>query len=188
MVISGVVTYYIGSVEAAWKFLLAIGAGTGLVYLLRWYWWRINAWSEVAAMAGAFGLSLGLQFGAGLNVDDAREFAWVMLLTVAGTTVVWVAVTYLTPAEPLDHLQRFCAKVRPGGPGWRRVVGPGAAAEGPGMRELLHWAVGCVVVYLGLFGIGSLLLGSAGRGIAFLIAAVVLTAWIVSDSRKVVLE
>jgi TM2 domain-containing membrane protein YozV len=56
------------------------------------------------------------------------------------------------------------------------------------MRELLHWAVGCVVVYLGLFGIGSLLLGSAGRGIAFLIAAVVLTAWIVSDSRKVVLE
>ena len=188
MIVAGIITYYLTSVEGAWKFLLAVGAGTGLVYLLRWYWWRINAWSEVAAMAGAFVLSLGLQFGAGLDVDDPRGFAWVMLLTVAGTTAVWVAVTYATPAEPLEHLQRFCAKVRPGGPGWRRIAGPGAAAEGPGMRELLHWALGCVVVYLGLFGIGSLLLGSAGRGIVFLIAAVVLTAWIVSDSRKVVLE
>ncbi len=139
-------------------------------------------------MAGAFGLSLGLQFGAGLNVDDPRGFAWVMLLTVAGTTAVWVAVTYLTPAEPLDHLRRFCAKVKPGGPGWRRVMGPEAAAEGPGARELFHWALGCVVVYLGLFGIGSLVLGSAGRGILFLLAAGLLTAWIVSDSREVVLE
>ena len=139
-------------------------------------------------MTGAFGLSLGLQFGAGLDVDDPRGFAWLMLLTVAGTTLVWLSVTLLTPAEPLDHLRRFCAKVRPGGPGWRRVVGRGAGADGPGMRELGHWALGCVVVYLGLFGIGSLLLGSAGRGILFLLAAGLLTAWIVSDSRKVVLE
>ncbi|MFZ1060905.1 MAG: sodium:solute symporter family protein, partial [Candidatus Rokuibacteriota bacterium] len=117
MIVAGIITYYLTSVEGAWKFLLAVGAGTGLVYLLRWYWWRINAWSEVSAMAGAFGLSLGLQFGAGLDVDDPRGFAWVMLLTVAGTTAVWVAVTYATPAEPLEHLQRFCAKVRPGGPG-----------------------------------------------------------------------
>ena len=139
-------------------------------------------------MAGAFVLSFGLQFGAGLNVDDPRGFAWVMLLTVAGTTAVWVAVTYLTPAEPLDHLQRFCAKVRPGGPGWRRVTGGEASRSGPGVRDLLHWAVGSIVVYLGLFGIGSLLLGSPGRGIVFLAAAVALTAWILGGSRKVVLE
>ncbi len=184
MLVAGVITYYLRSVEGAWKFLLAIGAGTGLVYLLRWYWWRINAWSEVAAMGGALAFSFGLQWGVGLRVDDAHDFAWLMLLTVAGTTAVWVAVTYLTPSEPLEHLQRFCARVRPGGPGWRHITGPAASAEGPGPRDLLHWTLGCLVVYLGLFGIGALLLGSAGRGILFLTAATVLTAWIVTDSAR----
>jgi len=188
MVVAGVITYYLKSVEGAWKFLLAIGAGTGLVYLLRWYWWRINAWSEVAAMAGAFLLSLGLQFGAGLSVDDPRGFAWLMLLTVAGTTAVWLVVTFLTPAEPLDHLSRFCARVKPGGPGWRRITGAGASADGPGIRRLLHWALGCVAVYLGLFGIGALVLGQPVRGIVFVLAAVGLTGWILSDSQRLVIE
>lgn len=180
MVVAGVITYYLTSVEGAWKFLLAIGAGTGLVYLLRWYWWRINAWSEVAAMAGAFVLSLALQFGVGLNPDDPRGFAWLMLLTVAGTTVIWLAVTFLTPPEPLPHLQRFYAKVNPGGAGWRKVA-PAAPAHAAGLFGLVHWAVGCVVVYLGLFGIGSLLLGRPGRGAAFVAAALLLTAWILKD-------
>jgi Na+/proline symporter len=184
MIVAGIITYYLKSVEGAWKFLLAIGAGTGLVYLGRWYWWRINAWSEVAAMAGALGLSLGLQFGVGLNVDDPRDFAWLMLLTATGTTAVWVTVTYLTPAEPLDHLQRFCAKVKPGGAGWRRVTGGGPLGEGAGLRELLHWALGCLVVYLGLFGIGSLVLGQPLRGSVFMAAGVLLTAWILTDSAR----
>ncbi len=184
MVVAGIITYYLTSVEGAWKFLLAIGAGTGLVYLLRWYWWRINAWSEVAAMTGAFAFSLGLQFGAGLNVDDPRDFAWLILLTSTGTTVVWVGVTFLTPAEPLDHLRHFCDKVRPGGAGWRRVTGAAASAEGPGLRGLLQWAVGCVVVYLGLFGIGALVLGEPLRGSVFLGVATLLTAWILTDSGR----
>ncbi len=184
MLVAGIITYYLKSVEGAWKFLLAIGAGTGLVYLLRWYWWRINAWSEVAAMTGALGLSLWLQFGVGLNVDDPHDFAWLMLLTAAGTTAVWVAVTYLTPSEPLDHLQRFYAKVRPGGGGWRRIAGPAPADPGPGLRGLLHWGLGCVVIYLGLFGIGSLVLGRPARGGLFLAAATLLMVWIVTDSGK----
>lgn len=133
-------------------------------------------------MAGAFVLSLALQFGAGLHLDDPRGFAWLMLLTVAGTTAIWLAVTFLTPAEPLAHLERFCRKARPGGPGWRRIVGPGS--DGPGVRAGLHWILGCAVVYLGLFGIGSLVLGQPGRGLAFLVGAMVLTGWIVSDSGK----
>lgn len=135
-------------------------------------------------MGGALAFSLGLQWGVGLRVDDPHDFAWLMLLTVAGTTAVWLAVTYLTPSEPLEHLQRFCARVRPGGPGWRHITGPSASAEGPGPRDLLHWTLGCLVVYLGLFGIGALLLGSAGRGILFLTAATILTAWIVTDSAR----
>ncbi|MBI4590040.1 MAG: hypothetical protein HY725_14495 [Candidatus Rokubacteria bacterium] len=180
------ITYYLKSVEGAWKFLLAIGAGTGLVYLLRWYWWRINAWSEVAAMTGAFALSLWLQFGVGLNVDDPRGFAWLMLLTVAGTTAVWLAVTFLTPAEPLEHLQRFCGRVKPGGAGWRRVTGSGPSNGGAGVRGLVQWALGCVVVYLGLFGIGSVVLGQPLRGVVFLLVAALLTGWILRDSGEAV--
>src|SRR5207245_10774956 len=83
MVISGVVTLNIGTVEGAWKFLLAIGAGTGLVYLLRWYWWRVNAWSEVSAMAAALVFSLVAQLACGLSADDPRVFAYLLLVPTA---------------------------------------------------------------------------------------------------------
>jgi len=183
MVTAGVVTYYLKSVEGAWKFLLAIGAGTGLVYLLRWYWWRVNAWSEVAAMAAALALSLALQFGAGLDPGDPRGFAWLMLLTVAGTTLAWLAVTYLTPPEPVEHLRRFYARVRPGGRGWVPVARD-AAAEGPGGAGLAHWAAGCAVVYLGLFGTGQLVLGAPWRGALLLGLGLALTAWVVARTSE----
>src|SRR2546422_582004 len=129
MAISGVVTYYIGSVEGAWKFLLALGAGTGLVYLLRWYWWRVNAWSEVSAMTAALVVSLVAQFAFGLSADDPRGFAWLLLTTTAATTAIWLLVTFLTPPEPPERLRRFYARARPGGPGWRAIV-PEARADG----------------------------------------------------------
>jgi solute:Na+ symporter, SSS family len=178
MAVSGVITYYLSSVEGAWKFLLAIGAGTGLVYLLRWYWWRINAWSEIAAMSAAFVLSLVLQLGVGFDAGDPRDFAYLMLLTVAGTTVVWLLATFWTPPEPTAHLRAFCDRVRPGGPGWRAIVGPGSA--GPGLRDVAAWAAGCVIVYLGLFGTGELLLGRAWLGAVLLAVAGALTAWVLS--------
>jgi Na+/proline symporter len=178
MLVAGVVTYYLRSVEGAWKFLLALGAGTGLVYLLRWYWWRINAWSEVAAMAGAFVLSLSLQWGAGLDPDSPRGFAWLMLWTTTGTTAVWLGVTWLTPPEPAEHLRRFYERVRPGGPGWRAVVGSSAEEPGAG-RGLLGWALGCGAVYLGLFGTGELLLGRPLLG-AVLVAAAIAAAALVA--------
>ncbi|MFW6085451.1 MAG: sodium:solute symporter family protein, partial [Gemmatimonadota bacterium] len=93
MVSSLVVTLFLTSIEGAWRFLLAIGAGTGPVLILRWYWWRINAWSEIAAMAASFVVSVGLWFGAGLDPSDLRQWAWIMLATVAASTVVWVSVT-----------------------------------------------------------------------------------------------
>src|SRR3989441_11503985 len=123
--ISGVVTLNIGTVEGAWKFLLAIGAGTGLVYLLRWYWWRVNAWSEVSAMAAALVFSLVAQLGFGLSADDPRGFAYLLLVTTAATTIVWLMVTYLTPAEPLESLRAFHRRVPAAGPR-RPPVPPGA--------------------------------------------------------------
>lgn len=116
-----------------------------------------------------------------MNSDDPNGFAWLVLLTVAGTTAAWVLVTFLTPPEPLDHLRAFCKMVRPGGPGWQRVAETGDG--GPGLRNLAQWVLGCAVVYLGLFGIGSLLLGSPGPGLGFLAAAVLLIGWIVGPLR-----
>jgi len=182
MVISGVVTLNIGTVEGAWKFLLAIGAGTGLVYLLRWYWWRVNAWSEVSAMAAALVFSLVAQLGFGLSADDPRGFAYLLLVTTAATTIVWLMVTYLTPAEPLESLRAFHRRVRAGGPGWRAVApdAAGGIAIGAG---LIQWLLGCAVVYLALFGIGGLVLGRHGSGALAVVAAVLLTWYLVTATR-----
>ncbi len=182
MVISGVVTMNIGTVEGAWKFLLAIGAGTGLVYLLRWYWWRVNAWSEVSAMAAALIFSLAAQLGLGLSADDPRSFAQLLLLTTAATTVVWLAVTYLTAPEPAASLRTFYWRVRPGGPGWTAIV-PTAGADGALGVGLVQWALGCAVVYLGLFGIGGLVLGRPVRGAIAVLAALALTWYLVGATR-----
>ena len=96
MLASLLVTYFMTSIEGAWRFLLAIGAGTGLVLILRWYWWRINAWSEISAMVASLAVSLILWFGAGLDPDDPGQWAGIMIATVLSSTVVWVGVTFLT--------------------------------------------------------------------------------------------
>ena len=151
---------FMDSITGAWKLLLATGAGTGGPLILRWFWWRVNAWSEVAAMATAFAVSFYLQLGLGLDTDDPLAFAHVMLITVATTTVVWLAVTYLTGPEPRDKLTEFYRRIRP----YPHLWGPIAAAS-PGVRsstllsrDFLNWIAGCALVYSSLFGIGKLIL------------------------------
>jgi Na+/proline symporter len=182
MVVGGVAATFIGTVEEAWRFLLAIGAGTGLVYLLRWYWWRVNAWSEVSAMAAALVISLGAQRGLGLSAADPRGFAQLLLLTTGLTTAVWLGVTFLTAPEPPSRLRAFYARVRPGGPGWRAVA-PEADVDASLGGGLVQWLVGCVVVYLGLFGIGGLLLGAPVRGAAALAVAVGCAGYLAGATR-----
>ena len=100
MVCSAAVSFYMESIGQAWKFLMALGAGTGMVYILRWFWWRINAWSEVSAMITAFVVSLTLEFGFNMSSDNANDFATIVLITTGITTAVWLAVTYITRPEP----------------------------------------------------------------------------------------
>ena len=128
MLVSCVVTYYQDSIAGAWKLLIALGAGTGSVFILRWFWWRINAWSEVSAMAASFVVSLLLQFGLKFNSDDPRDFAWIVIITVACSTVVWLAVTFLTAPERKTSCRVLPARAaerhalgtdRPGGHGRR---------------------------------------------------------------------
>ncbi len=99
MLLSSVVTYYQESIAGAWKFLMAVGAGTGGVLIMRWFWWRINAWSEVAAMAVSFATSLALQLGWKLDTNDPSQFAATVLITVACSTCAWLLVTWFAKPE-----------------------------------------------------------------------------------------
>ncbi|HLM98224.1 MAG TPA: sodium:solute symporter family protein [Bryobacteraceae bacterium] len=168
--VSAVVTYYMDSIAGAWKLLIVTGAGTGTVLILRWYWWRINAWSEVSAMAAAFAASLTLQLGFGLSSDDPIGFAYIMLYTVGFTTVVWLVVTFMTAPEPMDKLLSFYRKVHPWTLGWAPVAK--LAPEIPPTRDFAHnlldWISGCVMIYGLLFGIGKIVLEDYSSGFIFL--------------------
>ena len=171
-IVSAVVTFYMTSIAGAWKLLIVTGAGTGSVLLLRWYWWRINAWSEVSAMLAAFVTSVVLQTGSGLDTDNPREFAWIMLITVGVTTAVWLATTFLTEPESKETLVSFYRRARPGVTGWKPValLAPDVRASRNGMYNLLDWACGCVLIYGALFGVGKLLLGETSTGLWLLAA------------------
>jgi Na+/proline symporter len=169
-VISAVVTFYMGSIGGAWKLLIVTGAGTGAVLLLRWYWWRINAWSEVSAMICAFVVSLALQLGFGLDTDQPKQFAWIMITTVAITTIAWLAVTYLTKPESPATLTAFYRRTRPSRTGWAPIaaLAPDVKVSSDGLSNLLDWIAGCALIYGVLFGTGKLLLHETGVGLLLL--------------------
>jgi Na+/proline symporter len=168
--ISAVITFYMESITGAWKLLIVTGAGTGGVLLLRWYWWRINAWSEVSSMIAAFVVSVALQTAFGFDSDHPVQFAWIMITTVSITTAVWLATTFLTSPEPDDVLVAFYRRTRPSLSGWRPIarLAPEVKASGGGLHNLLDWICGCVLVYGALFGVGKLLLRETGAGLALL--------------------
>ena len=185
-VISAVITRYMNSIAAAWQLLIVTGAGTGTVLILRWYWWRINAWSEVSAMATAFVVSVWLQTAIGWSSADPRGFASIMLVTVAITTAVWLAVTLLTPAEPEAHLVAFYRRVRPSAALWKPIAR--LAPEVPPARELkynfLDWLAGCAMIYGALFGTGKIILKDYGTGVILLAVALAAGWYIYRDLNR----
>jgi hypothetical protein len=150
---------------------MSIGAGTGLLYLLRWYWWRINAWSEIAAMASSFVIALAFFIAAKSAGASAIPSHIALLLTVASTTVVWVAVTLLTRPTERATLVSFYKLVRPAGPGWNSVRAESGVGPSPDSlpTALLGWVLGCTFVYSALFGTGSFLYGRTPQGVVWLV-------------------
>jgi len=196
-------SFFMQSIAGAWQFLMAIGAGSGLVFMLRWFWWRINAWSEIAAMsaAGVSSLLLQSRFGeivtgplrgidpnlpAGpLQSGEPHGFAWLMILTTAFTTVAWIVVTFATRPEPEETLVRFYDKVRPADLGWRPI----ALKTGVRSRQSLRWATadwiaGCTLIYCSLFGIGRILFGQVGMGLLLLAIAAACSGFIFWDLSR----
>jgi Na+/proline symporter len=162
VLLSAVVTYYMNRITSGWELVLTLGAGTGLVYILRWYWWRVNAWSEISAMSAALIVSLGLTWGGVFESGTPAGFAKTILTTVAITTAVWLAATFATAPEPDSKLVSFYQRVRPAGPGWRQIAaraGAGAVSSESLAPKFVNWILGIVVVYSALFAIGDLLFG-----------------------------
>lgn len=177
------------TVEGAWKFLIALGAGTGSVLILRWYWWRINAWSEISAMIASFVTSLIAmrvippRFAAG----DPRADSTILLLTVFVSTVVWLTVTFTTQPESQAVLEQFYRRVRPGGRGWLPVSQPLGFGREPipgGALQWTNWLAGVVAVYCSLFGIGKIVFGQLITGVVMLAIAAVAFSWIARSFRS----
>jgi Na+/proline symporter len=160
VIASAWVSVNLESIATGWQVVMEVGAGTGAVYLLRWYWWRINAWSEISAMACSLAVTVTLNALHPFHGASSVIFAKTAMTTTAITTLVWLVVTLLTPAEPIATLEAFYRHVRPDVRGWKPIaatikdITPTRDLGG----NLTAWLLGCAMVYFCLFGTGKLLL------------------------------
>lgn len=167
MVLAGGMALILSNALQAFQILLSVGAGTGLIFIMRWFWWRINAWSEITAMVVSFGLSLLFEFG-----GFEEYLAWEkLLLTVGITTFCWVAVAFMGPVTTPVILKRFYLTVFPVGSGWQKVRESLTSAE---LREVeqkkgsnssfatqfICAIAGSFLIYTGLFALGAFLYGN----------------------------
>jgi SSS family solute:Na+ symporter len=174
MVLASGVTFFLDTASAGFTLLLSIGAGTGLLYLLRWYWWRVNAAAEIAAMVASFVVAVGILIAQKSGVAIAGHVA--LLTTVGVTTVTWITAAFLGPKTDDAVLTRFYALVRPAGPGWTAIRARSGLAASPDSitQALSGWICGVFFVYAALFGVGSLLAGNTALatmwGVTFLVS------------------
>ena len=179
-VASSSLVFVLETAQESFNIILQVGAGTGLLYLLRWFWWRVTAWCEIVAMVGSFGISL--MFLAlrrtGTSIGTHQE----LLFTVIVTTACWVAAAYLGPQTEMPTLITFYRKVHPFGPGWRHVrVAAGISdkeAAGYLLKEniplsLLGWMAGCTLIWSALFTVGNFLYGRTNYAVALLVVTLV---------------
>lgn len=173
MVLAGLLTFVLESARQNFELMLSVGAGTGLLYLLRWFWWRVNAWSEIAAMVSSFTVAVifFLMGKAGTPVPGHI----VLLSTVAITSVVWIMTTLLTAPASRETLVSFYTLVRPAGPGWaaiRQEANVPASPDSPA-QALLGWSAGVAFVYSALFGSGAVLHAAWPQALAWLAVFVI---------------
>ncbi|MCE2402057.1 Na+:solute symporter [Candidatus Poribacteria bacterium] len=179
MLVAGVTSLFMTSITEAWKFLIALNAGIGLVQILRWYWWRINAWSEISAMVASLIVSI-IVF---VHPATKNVFALQMLIIVPISTVVWIVVTFLTEPVSTETLTNFYNRVRPSKGGWKLIAAETKEVTDGTNRQnsqtgsktpaLVNWVVGVIFIYSFLFSIGKLLLGFTGIGLIFLLIAII---------------
>jgi Na+/proline symporter len=161
---ASLLVFALDTAKDAFDIILQVGAGTGLLYLVRWFWWRVNAWSEVAAMASSFIVSIVILV---LNKNGTHISTHIaLLITIAFTTVCWILTAYIGPETDRKTLIEFYKKVRPFGPGWSKIRKEAGISEDNIRRSheniplsLLGWVAGCSVIWSSLFVVGNFLYG-----------------------------
>ncbi len=168
MVSAAALTFVLTTASESFNLILSIGAGTGLIYILRWFWWRINAWSEVAAMIGSFLIALGFFIATKMGYVVPSHVS--LMVTVAATTAIWLIATFVARPTDAATLHSFYALVRPAGPGWKAIRQQTNLEPSPDSltTALLGWIAGCFFVYAGLFGTGSFVYGHKTAGFLWL--------------------
>ncbi|MBK9137690.1 MAG: Na+:solute symporter [Verrucomicrobia bacterium] len=232
--VSAAMVYLIDTAKGGFQIILQIGAGTGLLYLLRWFWWRINAWCEVVAMISSFAVSVAILVANKLHAAAVKQavaatlpqvFAAqpdvlaaklkavaampvapyiadheALVLTVILTTICWVTAAFLAPATDRQTLIAFYRKVRPFGPGWRRIREAAGISEAEAAARheniplaLVGWSAGCATIWSSLFAVGNFLYGRTGTALAltgvFVVCGLILlrvinTLWSGRESRR----
>ena len=172
VLLTGYSAAHLTSILQGWQTVLALGSGTGAVYMLRWYWWRINAWSEIVAMGFSAVVALSLN-RMSFSGNNAVVFAKTALITAGCTTIAWLLATFFTPAESDSKLISFYRRVHPTVYGWRRIAA--LVPELPAVRDVrsntFDWIMGCILVYGCLFGIGELVFERWVAGLSLLVVA-----------------
>jgi SSS family solute:Na+ symporter len=187
-ILSSALVFVLETAQSAFNLILQVGAGTGLLYLIRWFWWRVNAWCEVVAMVSSFAISVFWVVAVrnGLEISTHKQ----LLLTVIFTTICWVTTAFVTPSTDRATLVNFYRKVRPFGPGWARVreeAGVSAAEAGRGQNitlSLIGWVAGCSMVWSSLFTVGNFLYGRTGYAVILAIVFVVsgsIVIWVINQ-------
>lgn len=178
MVLAGLLTLVLESAKDSFDILLSVGAGTGLIYLLRWFWWRVSAWSEISAMISSFGMAVTLFLLRKSGMDIPAHSS--LLVMIAVTSAVWLATTYLAPPTDRQTLVDFYRLVRPAGPGWnsiRRETGLESSRDSLPMA-MLGWTLGTAAVWAALFSAGSFLFGRPAAGVVLALICVGSTVWL----------
>jgi Na+/proline symporter len=185
---SSALVFVLDTAKDAFDIILQVGAGTGLLYLVRWFWWRVNAWCEVVAMVSSFLVSVALLVLSRNGVQFSTHVA--LMATVAVTTVCWLITAYVAPQTDRDVLVDFYLKTRPAGPGWAairsdpRVAAAGATASLDNIpMALIGWVAGTALVWSALFTVGNFLYGRMGTASALLAVTIVsglVVLWVVS--------
>ncbi len=148
------------SAGQAFTLLLMIGAGTGMIYILRWFWWRINAYTEIVAMISSIIIAGYFNFG-----NSGLEGWQKIVIGAVLTTIVWVVATYFTPPDDKETLRKFVKKVNPGGPGWVKYSDGVSTEPWPVPHGILSMVLGCTAVYGFLLGVGQLIYGHTDSGL-----------------------
>lgn len=179
MILAGFLALQLQNALDTFQILLQVGAGTGLIFMLRWFWWRINAFSELSAMIASFIFAVTFRV-----VDHGMPWWMELILSVGLTTIVWLFVTFMTPVTEEEVLKSFYKKVHPGGSGWnpvRKLLGDAAPSQESLAPQIGLMLMGTFAVYGFLFGIGKIIYGSTLTGVVLLIIAASLGYKIISS-------